>query len=85
MLAAAGESPVFISGMAALAQIARWSAAHAAYNDGGIMRQFPEVIRPLAMTLAGATVPQIVDEIAPPCEYPPRVPHEKTKGENYDR
>jgi hypothetical protein len=36
------------------------------------MRQFPEVIRPLAMTLAGATVPQIVDEIAPLREYPVR-------------
>jgi hypothetical protein len=32
--------------------------------------------RPLAMSMALAAVPQIVDEVAPLREYPPRHPHQ---------
>jgi hypothetical protein len=61
-----------------MVEILLWSAAHAAYNDGGIMRLLSNAPRPLAMSMALAAVPQIVDEVAPLREYPPRHPH---KGE----
>lgn len=44
------------------------------------MRLLTDHPRLLAMSMAGATVPQIVDECAPLREYPPSKPHQWEQG-----